>query len=223
MNTAIKAVITGDMVKSTTIEEDYREQIQQISNDIRARIDTEFQSEIFRGDSFQGVVSDPAKGLLIGILFRTGLRRFSRNTLTGADAIWDARISVGIGGINTPALGYETRIGQQDGEAFMRSGMALDGMKQEKSLLTISTGDRELDSEFNASCAMADAIISRWSNEQSEAIYLYLLENLTQKEIGARLGISQRAAGKRLEIASLESIKKFLDRSSIAIEWKYNN
>jgi len=223
MKTPINAVITGDIVKSTTIEADYRERIQQFSSDVQSHIDKQFRCEIYRGDSFQGIVMDPTKALLIGILFRTGLRKYSRPALAGKDAVWDARISVGVGRINNLETASEIRIGLQDGEAFMRSGKALDSMKQEKSLLKISTGDTNLDNEFYASCAMADAIISRWSNEQSEAIYLYLLEDLTQKEIGSRLGISQRAAGKRLEVASIESIKKFLDRYKHAIEWKYNN
>lgn len=223
MKIHIHAVLTGDIVRSTSIEADYKEKLLEISGDIKDHVEDSFQLEIYRGDSFQGIVVDPLNALRISLLIRGGLRRYSRKNTKSIDSAWDARISIGIGGINNLKKMKKEQIGILDGDAFVRSGKALDGMKGEKSLLKITTGIEELDDEFYASCALADAIVSRWSVEQAEAIYLYLLENLTQEEIGKRLEISQRAVGKRMMAGNMDNLKKFLERYQTAIEWKYSN
>lgn len=223
MKTNIHAVLTGDIVRSTSIEADYKVKLKEIANDIKDHIEDYFQLEIYRGDSFQGIVMDPGKALRIGLLLRGGLRRYSRRDTNSIESVWDARISIGIGEIDNLNKMKEVKIGLLGGDAFIRSGKALDKMKGEKALLKITTGIKELDDEFYASSALADAIVSRWSIEQAEAIYLYLLENLTQEEIGRRLEISQRAVGKRMIAGNLDSLKKFLERYQSAIEWKYSN
>jgi hypothetical protein len=223
MDAKIHAVLTGDVVRSTSIEADYNEKLQDIAEEIRRHVDRSLQMEIYRGDSFQGVVIDPQKALEVSMLMRAGLRRNSRMGGAAMDDIWDARISIGIGTIDKTKQDRKTKVGLLGGDAFVRSGKALDSMKKDKALLKITTGANELDDEFYASCAMADAIIGRWSIEQSEAIYLYLLENLTQEEIGKRLDISQRAVGKRMTTGNIDSIRKFIERYKKAIKWKYNN
>lgn len=96
-------------------------------------------------------------------------------------------------------------------------------MKKEGALLKISTGDKHLDNEFGAICPLIDAIINRWTTAQAEAIYLYLLRDTTQKEIGEELGVIQKSISKRLETSSLESMNHFFTRYREVLEWKFNN
>jgi len=65
--------------------------------------------------------------------------------------------------------------------------------------------------------------MNRWTTSQSEAIYLYLLQEKTQKEIGKALNTSQRAISKRFESASLQSMTPFFNRYKEVIKWKFNN
>jgi hypothetical protein len=210
MDKKIYAVITGDIVNSSGISGLYANELNKITNDIKKYQQQNFILEIYRGDSFQALVTDPTKAILISILIRTGLRRNSRGK--SIENIWDARISIGIGPIRNSEMTESIKIGTLDGEAFVRSGKNLDKMKKEGSLLKINTGDSQLDQEFSAICPLVDAIISRWSIAQAEAVYLYLLRNLTQKEIGNLLNTSQRAISKRLEVSNIEKLKPFFTR-----------
>ncbi len=205
-----RAVMTGDLVDSTDIRENYREVLEGIANDIRMFVDPGLLFDIFRGDSFQVLTTEAGDALRVAILFRAGLRRRSRGKRL--EDAWDARIAIGTGEIDDPPSGSLTDLGAAGGEAFVRSGKALDTMKEEGVLLKISTGDPQKDNEFAAACPLVDTVIANWTTAQAEAVYLSLLEDLTQEEIGKRLNISQRAAGKRLNSSHIESLTNFFTR-----------
>jgi hypothetical protein len=215
------AVITGDVVNSSKIEGDYAKVLNDIAKDIIQYQNPEFIFEIYRGDSFQGLVTEPGKALLLSLIIRAGLRRNTRGK--NLESIWDARISIGIGKVKNLKLTAETKIGTLDGEAFILSGKAMDKMKNENSLIKISTSDDQFNKEFAAVCPLIDVITGRWSTAQAEAVYIYLLRNLTQKEIGNLLNTSQRAISKRLETSSIEKIKPVLFHFNELILWKYSN
>ncbi|MEN2282126.1 SatD family protein [Algoriphagus sp. SE2] len=214
----IHAVITGDLVNSTAITKDYHDVLYRIADDIQAYQLKDFKFDIYRGDSFQALVSDPNKALLISIIMRSGLRRYSNGTSI-ADA-WDARVSVGIGEISSDPNG---KLGQLIGEAFVRSGRGLETMKKEGLRLKITTGEEQIDREFESTCPLADHIISRWTTSQAEAIYLSLLKGITQTEIGEELNQTQRVISKRLESGNLESLSNFFNRFKEIITWKFSN
>lgn len=220
MKKDVYAVLTGDLVDSTAIKEDYKSVLYQIADDINQYQASNFIFDIYRGDSFQGLIHDPSKALLISILVRAGLRRNTRGT--ALDDIWDARIAIGIGNIAQETITPETKLGTLDGDAFIRSGRTLDQMKKEGALLKLKTDDDQLDEEFDASFPLLDTIIRKWSTAQAEAVYWYLLDDLTQNEIGKRFGISQRAISKRLETSSVESLSNLLKRFEKIIAWKYS-
>lgn len=215
------AVITGDLVNSTGIEGDYKEILEGIASDIQNHQDEGFRFDIYRGDSFQGLITDPTQALKISILFRAGLRRNSKGN--SVDNIWDARIAIGVGKVKDINITTDTNLRLADGEAFIRSGRSLDSMKNDDLQFKICTGDQKLDDEFAAACPLLDAIIGRWTTPQAEAVYMQLLEGITQEEIGRRLGISQRASGKRLESSNIERMKQFFNRYKNLIEWKFCN
>ena len=215
------AVITGDLVDSSGIEDDYKEILAGIASDIVKHQDEEFKFDIYRGDSFQGLITNPTQALKISILFRAGLRRYSKGN--SVENIWDARIAIGIGKIKYIDSRTEQKLNSADGEAFVRSGRTLDAMKNEDQQIRICTGDQKLDDEFAAVCPLLDAIIGRWTTSQAEAVYMQLLEGITQEEIGRRLDISQRASGKRLELSNIDGMKQFFRRYKNLIEWKFSN
>jgi hypothetical protein len=213
----IHSVITGDITGSSDIDRDFHQALHTIADDIKEHYNG-FLFEVFRGDSFQALVRQPEDALLIGIIIRAGLRRYSRSS--SINDAWDARVSIGIGHAE---IKNNDKLGEMTGEAFVRSGQSLDKMKSEGSRLKITTGDEQTDNEFGASCPLADTIISRWTTSQAEAIYLYLLQKKTQKEIGRMLNTTQRAISKRFESANLQSMTNFFNRYREVIKWKFNS
>lgn len=77
--------------------------------------------ELYRGDSFQLLVEDPAMTTKIAILLRAGLIYHTPNKDAG---MWDAKVSIGIGSIDF----ISDNIVTSDGEAFIYSGRQLDNM-----------------------------------------------------------------------------------------------
>lgn len=221
MREKIYAVITGDIVESTAITNNYHIALQEIADDIKNYQAPDFIFDVYRGDSFQALVTDPAKALLISIIFRAGIRRKSRGT--SLNDVWDARLAIGIGPVNNLKISSDIKLGTLDGEAFTRSGRTLDVMKKEGALLKITTGEEQIDKEFAAICPLADTIISHWTTAQAEAIYLYLLKDMTQHDIGNQLQISQRAVSKRLESSNLDSMSQFLIRFEEITKWKFSS
>ncbi len=222
MNKDIFGFITGDIVDSTKTDADYRTVLQTTAQDIARFKASDFRLEFYRGDSFQSVITHPADGLVIMLLLKAGLRRHPiKEASNRAEDALDARMSLGIGNIKGE-INQKKRLGEMDGTAFVRSGRSLESMKEENQSLHITTGNEDLDQEFSAVCPLLDAITNKWSINQAQAVYFYLLENSTHIDIGNKLGISQRGAGKRLDTSNVEQLLHYNQRYKNLIEWNYS-
>ena len=191
----------------------------EIQADIIRLIDHSFIFDIFRGDGFQAVTQDIQISFYLMLLFKAGLRRHNslkgRNTL---ENVLDARIALGIGTIDHDR---KRSLSQMTGEAFVKSGRSLEKMKSEGRSIMINTGEAELDSEFEVVSPLIEALTSRWTSVQAEAVYIYLLQKPTQEVLGKRLNISQRAVGKRLKGSNIELILAYEERFRERVKWKY--
>lgn len=213
------AVITGDIIASTKTDLNYQKVVEEIAADITA-YDPTFKLEIYRGDTLQMMVQDAKEGLFILLAVKAGLRRFSRDKKQHSiSTLLDARLSLGIGSVNE---GNTDDLGSMNGEAFTNSGRTLDKMKSGGALIKITTGHEELDQEFAAVAPLLDALTQRWSTQQAEAIYLYLLKSATQAQIGKELNISQRGAGKRLEGSHIDHLLQYNDYFKKRLAWTLN-
>jgi len=210
-------VITGDIVGSSKIMEEQREQLmlslksafETVNSIVPDIVHAPF--EIYRGDSFQGVFSHPEKALHAAIVIRAGLR-YMFKTKQLRHAI-DARMAVGIGTIDyLPG----NRASEGDGEAYRRSGPNLDKMRGYRRLL-FRTPWPEIDAELDSACALLDVIVERWSAEQAQAI-LGQIKGLTQEKAAKELGISQPAVLSRLKTAGSWAIEKLCNRFETMIE-----
>lgn len=204
----IFAVLTGDLVKSAS----YQSQRGEILNRLRDIFDSarKFEknkdefiifSNIYRGDSFQGIVSRPSVSLTVALYIRSELLKI----LIGKERT-DARISIGLGTVDF--LNKE-RVEESDGEAFRFSGEALDRIKTYRRM-SISSPWEEMNKQFSLLSSFLDALIQRWSVEQAEAISLWL-QRKTQQSISKALGISQPAVQQRLQTAGHFAVREGLD------------
>ncbi len=217
------AVITGDVAGSKRLEGDQRRQLLDEIHHAFSAVDEvlgkeaiAFPFEIFRGDSFQGVLLNPVLSLRAAIVIRASIRKAFPTTLKDA---FDARIAIGIGTIDLlPSL----HGGEGDGEAYRNSGPYLDKMNQTKSFLSIITPFEEHNRELQVEGALLDTIISRWTPARA-AVVIEFFRGKTQSEIAQRMSISQPAVHKRQLSASIPAIELMETRFKELIGTQTNN
>lgn len=206
----IYAVLTGDVVNSSDSTGDEKDVLISSIKDAFNTVEKNIKSErpfpafdIFRGDSFQGVLPHPGDALKAALIIRSSLIKQAENY---KEADWDARIAIGIGAIDY----LSDNISESDGPAYRNSGPVLDNLKTDNKL-AITTPIEEHNNEFSASCALLDAVISKWTPPQA-GITLRLLQNQPKKKIGKELDISQAAVHYRVKTAGWFAVEKFLER-----------
>ena len=192
------AVVTADMVNSTlfTREETNRwlkELIDLLKTD--STFDWVLKPEIYRGDSFQGVLKNPNACLRVAILSRAVIRSHAPNT--------DLRVAIGIG----QAEQLSDRAGTSDGDAFRLSGHLADNIRKQKARIGIALNTPS--EPLNSVLDLLETLIESWTPSQSEVI-MALLQNETMTRIAERFSISQSAASQRAAAAKWWAIESFL-------------
>ncbi len=204
----VYAVLTGDIVGSTIVKDDYQGILHEISFDIEEFVDPGFRFEIFRGDSIQAITKSTNKSLLLAILIRAGFRSKVKEIKSGL--VGDIRLAIGLGQVQNDPLD-EVSIGVMEGEAFQLSGRLLDSIERKGERLNAVSSKDELNRLFEAVFPMIDDLIQGWSRKQSAAVYWHLLRpNLNQTEIGQKIKSSQRAVSKILVASRIGVIKPFI-------------
>lgn len=151
------------------------------------------------GDEVQGLVSNPADAPRVVHDLRLQLSPLK------------CRVGVGIGPI-VSELAESTA--QMEGLAFGMSREALDAASSLKSGLTVyRTSDEHVESVANAMSLLVDAIQSRWTEKQWEAVRLHSeLGDLSS--VGKRLGVSAQGAEHRLRSTRWREIDKSVEALS---------
>lgn len=201
------AVLTGDLVASRQLDSAGRTRLLDHLQGSFAALPLPagaivFPFSLFRGDSFQGLLRSPAPALRVALYLR--LRLLMAGGPPGPRA--DARIAIGLG-----PVGYlDAQLGTSDGLAFQRSGPALDALPR-SARICLQSGDPALDAEMAVSLTLFDAVSSRWTPKQAEAMCL-ALAGQRQADIATHLHISQPAVSKLLSAAHWEASSRLLDR-----------
>lgn len=203
-----KAIITGDIVNSSNILGDDRTMILKAINELPSKLNQLGLAgvEIYRGDSFQMIIESPENAVLIAILIRASLRSKNKK--------WDVRIAIGVGTIDYNS----TDIITSDGEAYKNSGREFDALKKRR--LSILTPWKDVNNELAVSTAFADNIISNWSDNQANVIFISLSENITQKEIAERLGKKNQSVNNVINSGKESLISMYIARYNHLINSK---
>ena len=204
----IYAVITGDIVGSSKLKPAERKQLHVALKDTSDKLMEHFkqwvpvQVDIFRGDSWQLLVIDPAQSLRIGLFFRSFLRGKMESKRV------DTRISIGVGSIEFMP---EEGISSGDGEAFRSSGEALESLSRTHRM-TISVPQSLISNNHQALdviLKLIDALAQDWTDKQAHAVSGALLE-YTQEKIARtwfEREISQQAVAQHLDRAGWNAIE----------------
>lgn len=202
------AAITGDIVNSSVLDESQKIFIQ---NGIE-RFKHEgilLKPRFYRGDSFQ-LAAKPMVALLLALKFRMEVRRKNEAA--------DLRTSIGIGEVSS----WNDDVLLADGPAFILSGKNLDSLKKKDINIIVVTGNKELDSELETYCYMADALLKNLSSVQANVLF-YKLDKISQEQIAEILNISQPSVSKTLKAANWKIIEKFLERYEQIIKKHYGD
>lgn len=212
----IKGVITGDIVGSSQIKSEYRKDLLECLNTMKNELQcvSPFSMELFRGDSFQLLIEDPAQAAKIAILLRAGLINHTPNK---DDGMWDAKISLGIGQVEFLSDSIVT----SDGEAFQYSGRQLDGMGKRR--MAVKTPWQDANKELDVMTSFIDDIITGWSSKQAGMIYLALRADTPKKEVAEFIGTSVQNVRNVLSSAKESLVRIYIDRYHEIIHDHINN
>lgn len=218
-----KAVITGDVIHSTRMDEASRAWLSKSIAHFLKELQKVYKvrSEMFRGDSFQCLVPDVEDALTIALLIKTKIRSLNPSeihnvkakstsgkpkTVYFAPSVFDARLAIGIGEVPKTIKDLATT----SSEAFFLSGHILDEMKSRKQALDIVTNDPYSD-ELETEMMLLDTIIAKSTAMQCEVIH-WKLWGLPEKDIANKLGIGQSAVNQRSHAGSWNAIRGMIDR-----------
>lgn len=191
----LKAVITGDVIGS-------RKSGPSIWMPALKSVLDEFGNnpedwDIYRGDAFQLLINDPCSALNITMRIKAGFK---------ATHGLDIRMAIGIGKVDFRSQ----RIGESSGEAFILSGALVEELESMHTTLALSSPWPSFTEDFNASLAMAAALMDRWLPNYAQAMSAYLAQPaLTQRELGDTLGLAQNTLSERLTRAYRRELVQF--------------
>jgi hypothetical protein len=205
------AVITGDIVASTKLPESMRLKLHNAmvngGKELRRifPLAVPWNLEIFRGDSWQLVVTDPSLSLRIALYYRAFLRAHLEKFKV------ESRLAIAVGTIDFMP---SNRISAGDGQAFQKSGRLLEKIPKH-SRMTFAIAGREkkdINLVLEIVVLLLDTLAKRWTPRQAQAI-AYVMQGWTQEKIANNFlpnPISQQAVAQHLDRAEWFAIEKGL-------------
>ena len=186
------AVITGDIINSKKINP------KKWLKPLKKELDTIGSSpkfwEIYRGDSFQLIITKPEDAVTTAIKIKATLKSISD---------MDARMAIGIGSRTHNAQ----KVTESNGSAFVHSGEKFEMLKKEKQNLAIKSDWPEFDKELNLFLKLSLIAMDNWTVNAAEIVKT-IMENpdKLQQELGKIVGIKQNAISNRLKRAYYDEI-----------------
>jgi len=200
------AIITGDIVASSLLSSNKRKMLHKVMVDSSKVLQDEFKDavpmgvDIFRGDSWQIILSKPAKALRLALFYRAILRAKMESHR------FDTRMAIALGHVdfipgNRASEGY--------GEAYQLSGKALESMPKASNMSFVFP-EMELEKVLNVVIQLIDSISSRWSDRQALAV-TGALRGWKQEKIAEKWWkkkVSQQAVAQHLSRAGWYPVEK---------------
>lgn len=204
----IYAVLTGDFIKSSIFSlSEIDASMTELNSTVR-NFKEQYQNvivgepSIFRGDSWQVLVSKPSLALRLVFQIRANLR---------SKKFADTRVSIGIGSVTK--INNEN-ISMSQGQAFKLSGHGLDEMSSNYDLDGhLPSSHLEFEVWFRLTMFFCSEIVRAWTRRQSEIVGLALVnKDQTHKELSKLLfpAIKQQTVSNSLKGANWNVINECL-------------
>jgi hypothetical protein len=213
--TKVYAVITGDVVASSRLSKSVRralpDHLKRASREVRKAFGdaVPLEIDVFRGDSWQLLITDPLQCLRIALFLRSRLI-----SLADRGRGLDTRLAIAIGPVDFVPAGA---VSEGDGEAYRLSGRLLETLPTDQ-LLTLGLTTAEVPATIAAAIRLLDAVVQNWTGKQAEAV-AGALRGWTQEKIAASWPqtISQPAVTKHLSKAHWPAVEAALRQLESAV------
>ena len=185
-------VITGDIINSKN--HDPSSWMAPLKKELNKAGKSPGNWEIYRGDSFQVLLTKPEHFLLFAISIKSAIKSIKK---------LDVRMAIGIGEIT-----FKTeKITESNGSAFVNSGEKFERLKEEKQNLAIKSNWPDFDREMNLYLKLSLIAMDNWTVNAAQTISK-VIENkdTSQADLGQLLGINQSAVSSRLKRAYYEEV-----------------
>lgn len=172
----IYAVITGDFIGFSHLPAVLREQAYFLLKDCHWELAAAFpglmpwEVDMFRGDGWQMLLTDPTMSLRIALLVRAFIRGGFGKTVPGDTPAMDARLAIGVGRVDYVPEG---RVSAGDGPAFRVSGKLLERMatpKEGTMRLAMADGGGPAAGLLDGVVRLTGALADAWAPRQALAI-----------------------------------------------------
>lgn len=181
----MEVVLAGDIIGS---QKNKPEDFLNVLEPILKKSCSDGMYQIYRGDSFQGLIKTPELALYTSLQIKAALK---------TKATLDVRIAIGLGDVNL----IDNNIALSTGTALTRSGELLDSLKEKNQNLMVNSGN-PLDKYMNTALKMALLSLDKWTASGAAVVYEIMSNpHITQEELGNNLGIKQATASRRLDRA----------------------
>jgi hypothetical protein len=191
------AVITGDIINSRKDKNSVW--LKKLKHTLSEEGKSPSTWEIYRGDSFQLEIKNPADAFLAVIRIKANIKSIKK---------LDVRMAIGIGEKSY----FGSRISESNGEAFIYSGEKLETLKKEKRNLAIKTPWTDFDKEMNVFFRLALIAMDNWSPNSAELISILIKDrDIKQKALAKRLGVTQPSVSERQNRSNYAEIMELED------------
>lgn len=196
------AVITADIVNSSLLDKDSVNRLSEWLKELINANQAKFLS-FYRGDSFQSYIVDPYPAYKLALQMRT-VAVLSR--IESPEIETDLKISVGIGGIDTPVKNINSAMG----EAFILSGRGLDELEKSGARFIVKSEDQSVNIALETISAFTDYLFTHLTSKQAEVLQ-HLLNGSNQVEISKILKKSQSTINRHVQALGWNEMEHLLD------------
>ena len=206
----LRAVLTGDIIDSSRLEEaKFQMVMEQLGNELARLKNAERIDfyEMYRGDAFQTYLKNPGEGLNILFKIRTLINSLKPETdKRGQQPAFNIRFGLGIGFLSGEPDNLQTKE-----TPFVLSGQALDKISTEGSTIAIKTENEFINQELDTEFFLLEYILQKWTPVAAGILYNKLYGQ-TERQIAGELGISQSAVNQHSRQACWNGIQKLIER-----------
>jgi len=196
------AIITGDIIASRKLV-NQEKWLTPLKNLLNTWGESPKNWKLDRGDFFQIEIANIEEVLKKAIEIKALIKNVKPFEEDKKFSIIDVRLAIGIG---DKTYSGET-ISESNGTAFINSGEKFDVLKKENLTMGIKSPWQDFDEEINLYLKLAGTFMDKWTISSAELIQTILTNtNITQEEIGKKLGIQQSGVSRRWNRANVNEI-----------------
>jgi hypothetical protein len=218
-----KAVISGDIVASTSLTDVGRTHIEDELKKLLDELQAKYNmfGRMIKGDYLECVVPDPGNALRLALVIKAFIKSISGDEILNNDdsrfkffKIHGIRLAIGYGELTR----FEPAKGIIDGEAIYFSGRRInEELTYNKERIVIKntlffvSGNEELNKEFEPLLSLIDVLMSKATAKQCEVLYMKLM-NMNEEAIALKMNIAQPVVNQHSTSIGWNAIDKAVNR-----------